>query len=262
MLYEYGKANWEILWEKLEQEGNVGLDYVINPHLYPEIIKLLSEKTRSFIVDFGCGTNIMGIQLLYGYAQSIPALKDSIDLDQARFNTKLYLGLDGQQELVNRSQSYLKDIGNPVNISTIEIHVGKETEKMFDVESVDFCFSRQFLMHLSIKECKEHVKQVFSMLKRGGYYIFTTLNPEYEILKTGRNLKNGEGYEFLHGKIGEYGTLYHYYKTVKQYESILTNFKIEKKIACTPITDIFRSTHERYYNPEVPIAFVYVLKRS
>lgn len=204
----------------------------------------------------------MGIQLLYGYAQSIPALKDSIDLDQARFNVMLYLGLDRQLELVNRSHKYLEDIGNPVNISTIETHIGEETEGIFDIESIDFCFSRQFLMHLSIEDYKKHIEQVYFILKKGGYYVFATLNPKYEILKIGRNLKNGERYEFLHGKIGEYGTFYHYYKTAEQYESVLTNFKIEKKITCTPITDIFRSTHERYYNPEVPIAFVYVLKKS
>lgn len=261
MIYEYGKENWDVLWEKLEQEGNVGLDYVINPHLYPEIIKLLSEKTRSFVVDFGCGTNIMGIQLLYGYAQSIPALKDSIDLDHARFNTKLYLGLEGQQELVNRSHSYLEDIGSPVNIATLQAHIGYEDRNLFDIKSVDLCLSRNFLMHLSVKDYEKHIEHVSSILNKDGYYIFTILNPEYEILKTGRKLKNGERYEFPHGKTGEYGTFYQYYKTTKQYESILINYKIEKKIVCMPITDIFRSSHERYYNPEIPMAFVYVLKK-
>ena len=262
MLHEYGKINWDILWEKLEQEGNVGLDYVINPSLYPEIIRVLADKSQSIVVDFGCGTNLMGIQILYGYAQSIPALRNIINLDQARFNTKLYLGLEGQLELVNRSESYLEDIGNPVNIATIQTHIGDENKNLFDVESVDLCLSRNFLMHLSVDEYKGHIEHVKSILKKNGYYIFATLNPDYEYLKVGRKLENGEKYDFIHGKNGEYGIFYHYHKTKEQYESLLQGLAIEKKISCIPITDVFSSTHERYYNSDVPMAFVYVLKKK
>lgn len=260
MLYEYGKTNWDTLWEKLEQEGNVGLDYVINPKLYPEIIEIIAKQPQSLVVDFGCGTNIMGIQLLYGYAQSIPALKDSGNLDQARFNTLLYLGLEGQTELVRRSQKYLEDLGGPINIATLQMHIGNEI-KLFDNQSVDVCVSRNFLMHLSVEEYRSHIKQVSHILKSEGYYIFATLNPDYEKLKVVGDLKNGEKYEFSHGKKGEYGTFYHYYKTTQEYESAFEPFDIIKKIPCIPITDIFASSHARYYDKEVPMAFVYVLKK-
>lgn len=260
-MHEYGKTNWDILWEKLEQEGNVGLDYVINPRIYPEIANVLAEKTKSLVVDFGCGTNIMGIQLLYGHAQSIPALKNLGNLDQARFNTLLYLGLEGQEELVNRSRNYLEDLGNPVNIATVQTHIG-DGEKLFDVESVDLCVSRNFLMHLSTDDYRKHVQYLSSILKKDGYYIFATLNPDYELAKAGRQLENGEKYDFAHGKEGEYGTFYHFYKTAEEYDYALKYFDLIKKIPCTPITDAFAPSHARYYNPEASMAFVYVLKKK
>jgi SAM-dependent methyltransferase len=262
MTHEYGKGQWDKLWEKLEQEGNVGLDYVINPYLYPEIVQTLSSTPKAIVVDFGCGTNLMGIQLLYGYADSIVALKQAVQLDHARFNTMLYLGLEGQKELVQRSRSYLKDLGDPTHIATEQAHIGGMSESYFDAGSIDLCVSRNFLMHLSAEEYKKHLEQVRRMLKNGGQYIFATLNPAYELAKAGRPLEEGERYDFAHGKSGEYGTFYHFYKTVDQYEAGMDGFEIEKKIACLPISDQFRSSHERYYNPEAPMAFVYVLKKK
>ncbi len=262
MSHEYGQGKWDVLWEKLEQEGNVGLDYVINPHLYPEIIDVLARTPKAFVVDFGCGTNLMGIQLLYGYANSITALKSVKQLDHARFNTTLYLGLEGQEELVERSCSYIKDLGNPANIATTNVHINDIDNAFFDAESVDLCVSRNFLMHLSVDDYVAHMSRVHSMLKKGAYYIFATLNPAYECLKAVKVLENGERYEFAHGKTGEYGTFYHYYKSIEQYESGMIGFEIVKKIACSPISDEFRSTHERYYDTDVPMAFVYVLKKS
>ena len=262
MAYEYGKAHWDDLWEKLEQEGNVGLDYVINPYLYPEIAHVLAQMPKAFVVDFGCGTNLMGIQLLYGYSQSIAALKNVDELDHARFNTMLYLGLEGQDELVKRSGSYLKDLGNPANIATTQAHIGAIDDTFFDEKSVDLCVSRNFLMHLSLQDYEKHMSHVFSLLKPGGFYIFATLNPAYECLKAERELENGERYDFIHGKSGEHSTFYHFYKTVETYETSMSRFVLQKKISCIPIYEEFKSTHERYYDPEVPMAFVYVLKKE
>ncbi len=261
MAYEYGKEHWDALWEKLEQEGNVGLDYVINPYLYPEAVHALAQMPKALVVDFGCGTNLMGIQLLYGYANSIAALKNVDQLDHARFNTMLYLGLEGQEELVKRSRSYLKDLGNPANIATTQAHIGAVDETFFDAKSVDLCLSRNFLMHLPVADYEKHMRNVHSILKDGGYYIFATLNPAYECVKVNRDLKNGERYEFAHGQNGEYGTFYHFYKTPEQYESVMNDFEIVKKIPCAPISPQFRSTHERYYDPAAPMAFVYILKK-
>lgn len=261
MVNEYGKGQWGVLWKRLEQEGNVGLDYVINPCLFPEAVRVLAQMPKALVVDFGCGTNLMGIQLLYGYAGSIAALKAATQLDHARFNVMLYLGIEGQKELFEKSLSYLSDLGNPTNIATVLAHVGDGDENLFDAESVDLCLSRNFLMHLYLEGYERHMNQVHSILKRGGYYIFSVLNPAYESAKASTTLKNGERYEFAHGKNGEYGIFYHYFKTLERYESTMSKFDVVKIIPCTPITEQFKSTHERYYDPTTPMAFVYVLKK-
>lgn len=258
-MHEYGKSSWESLWEKLEQAGNIGLDYVINPSLYSHIINFITKNPKSIVVDFGSGTNLMGIQLLFGYKDSVPALKDNADVDHARFNTLLYIGVEGSKELVEQSNRYLNDIGNPKNISSIQAHIDEKIN-LFDDKSVDLCVSRNFLMHLSMESFLSHIKYVSEILKPGGYYIFTTLNPNYELRKVNRDLVNGEKYDFLHGKEGEYGTFYHYYKTSNYIKEIIEKyFDIENFDYCIPITDKFKKTHSRYYENE-PMACTYVLK--
>jgi SAM-dependent methyltransferase len=258
-MHEYGKANWESLWEKLEQAGNVGIDYIINPSLYPQIINFLAENPKSLVVDFGCGTNFMGIQLLFGYKDSIPALMDNPSLDHARFNTLLYIGIEGTVELVDQANRYLGDIGDPKNIATVQKHIDKEF-KLFDEQSVDLCVSRNFLMHLSLEDFSSHLENVSRTLKPNGCYVFTTLNPAYELNKIGRELVNGEQYEFLHGKEGEYGVFYHYYKSPEYLkETMQKYFNIAKIEPCIPISDKYKETHARYYESE-PMAFTYVLK--
>jgi SAM-dependent methyltransferase len=259
-MHEYGKTNWEGLWEKLEQEGNVGIDHVINPYLYPRLVSFLVTHPKAIVADFGCGTNFMGIQLLFGHVPSIPGFQDVQDVGQARFNTLLYLGVEGSRELVDQANRYLSDIGNPRNIGTVQIHIGKDLEKLFDDSTVDLCTSRNFLMHLSVEDLEAHFSYVADILKPGGSYIFATLNPVYELLKAGRPLAEGERYDFLLGKTGEYGTFYHFYKPKELYDlTIQKYFAIEECIPCIPKTQRFRESHERYYNAEVPMAFVYSL---
>ncbi len=260
-MHQYGKSNWEALWELLEREGNVGLDYVINPYLYPEIVHYLAERPKSFVVDFGCGTNLMGIQLLFGYISSIPALKNNKDIDYVRFNTLLYLGMEGSEEFVKQSHKYLSDIGNPKNIGTVLAHLDAQAGDLLDANSIDLCVSRNFLMHLPLEDFNAHFSSVSKALKPDSYYIFAVLNPEYEIKKIGRKLENGEKYEFLHGDHGERGTFHHYFKTQEYHqEAIKKYFSIEKRISCLPIVDIFKKDYARYYDAAVPMAYVYVLR--
>jgi hypothetical protein len=260
-MHEYGKTNWETLWERLEQEGNVGIDHVINPYLYPRLISFLAAHPKAIVADFGCGTNFMGIQLLFGYTPSIPGFQNVPDIDQARFNTLLYLGVEGSQELVDQANRYLSDIGNPRTISTVRMHIGKNLEKFFDDNTVDLCTSRNFLMHLSAEDMEAHFAYTADILRSGGSYIFAALNPAYELSKAGKPLSEGERYDFLLGKSGEYGTFYHFYKSQEFYEqTILKYFDIEERVACIPTTDRFRESYERYYDPELPMAFVYNLK--
>lgn len=259
-MHEYGKTNWELLWERLEQEGNVGIDHVINPYLYPRLVAYLATHPKSIVADFGCGTNLMGVQLLFGYVSSIPGFEGVAEVDQARFNTLLYVGIEGSQELVDQSNRYFQDIGNPRNIGTVRAHIGEGLPPLFDDGTVDLCTSRNFLMHLSQEDLVAHFAYVARMLKADGSYVFATLNPEYELQKAGRPLTNGERYDFIHGKTGEYGTFYHYYKTQECYEeAINTYFDIEERVACLPKTDRYSESHVRYYDPNVPMAHVYTL---
>ncbi len=258
-MHEYGKTNWESLWEKLEQAGNVGLDYVINPSLYSHILNFLSQHPKSIVVDFGCGTNLMGIQILFGHKASVPAFQNNFNVDHARFNTLLYIGVEGSEELVDQSNRYFHDIGNPKNIASVQSHIDKDFG-LFDNQSVDLCVSRNFLMHLSLEDFTAHMAYVSKILKPGSYYIFTTLNPKYELKKVGRDMTNGERYEFHHGKNGEYGTFYHYYKTSEFLkETINKYFEIETIEDCRPVSDKYKETHARYYDIE-PMAQTYVLK--
>lgn len=258
---EYGKTDWELLWEKLEQAGNVGLDYVISPYLYSRIADYLNKNSKSLVVDFGCGTNVMGIQFLFGHKNSVEALKNIQNLDVARFNILLYIGIEGSSELVEQSNKYLKDIGRPKNIATLNFHIGTDLPKLFDDSSVDLCVSRNFLMHLSNEDLEFHFQYVARILKSNGKYIFATLNPAYEASKSEKQLTNGERYDFQHGKEGEHGIFYHYYRDENFFENILQkNFIIEEKINCFPVSEKFRETHARYYNKDIPMARVYVLK--
>jgi hypothetical protein len=118
-------------------------------------------------------------------------------------------------------------------------------------------------MHLSSEDLEAHFNYVSEILKPGGQYIFATLNPDYELMKAGRTLADGERYDFMHGKTGEYGTFYHYYKTREHYESTIRQyFEIEEVVSCTPATNRFKESHARYYDKDVPIALVYSLKAS
>ena len=116
-------------------------------------------------------------------------------------------------------------------------------------------------MHLSPENLDAHFKYVSEMLKPGGKYIFATLNPAYELLKAGRVLADGEAYEYAHGKSGEYGTFYHYYKSREFYEKTIEQyFEIEEVTPCLPITDAYKDSHARYYDQAVPMALVYTLR--
>jgi len=203
----------------------------------------------------------MGIQLLFGYQTSVEALKNINNLGEARFNTLLYLGIEGSDELVNQSNKYFNDIGNPKNIGTVQSHVDENLGELFDENSVDLCVSRNFLMHLPNKDFEAHLKYVAGMLKPKGKYVFSVLNPAYEVKKTSKEFSNGEEYEFSHGLDGEYGSFYHYYKTQEYFDELINkHFVLLEKDDCFPVTDRYSETHTRYYDKDIPMARVYVLE--
>ncbi len=263
----YGGKNWSKLWAKLEQTGNIGIDYCINPILYPKICDQLNKIENASVIDFGAGTNILAVQFLFGYEKNITALNLCKNLDNARENVKVFTGIEQSLSLVKEAKKYHRDMGFSDKIAIQRMLLVNKNELQFDNKSVDLAISRQFLMHLSIKDLDFHFNEVARILKKDGKYVFTILNPIYELRKYRENkgnkkLENGQRYSFVHGKIGENGSFYHYFKTIEQYEKIFEkNFQIIDKKKCFPINNNFKKTHARYYWQDCPMAFVYELKK-
>lgn len=262
----YGGKDWAKLWSKLEQQGNVGLDYCINPVLYPKLCNALNKSENATVVDFGAGTNIYGIQFLFGYEENIPALQKCSKLEKARQNLKRFIGIEQSTALVSEAKKYHRDLGYPSSIDIKKMNLVKGHKLPFKSSSVDIATSRNFLMHLSIKDLDYHLNEVRRILAKGGVYVFAVLNPAYEIRKHNETssdiLSENERYPFLHGSDGENGIFFHYYKSLLQYESLFKKyFTVKSKMPCKPITNIFNKSHKRYYWKDCPMAFVYELKK-
>lgn len=263
----YGGKNWSKLWSKLEQTGNIGIDFCINPILYPKICDHLNAIENAHIVDFGAGTNILAIQFLFGYEENIPALQLCKNLENARENIAVFEGIEQSLSLVKEAKKYHRDMGFSGKIGIQKMLLVNKNKLPFDNRSVDLAVSRNFLMHLSVKDLSFHFDEISRILKNNGNYVFAILNPDYEFKKYFENngnkkLRNNQRYSFMHGKKGENGNFYHYFKTLEQYEDIFKkNFKIIDKKACFPITDEFKNTHSRYYWKDCPMSFVYELKK-
>ena len=263
----YGGKNWSKLWAKLEQVGNIGIDYCINPILYPKICDQLNKIENASVIDFGAGTNILAMQFLFGYEKSIAALNLCENLDNARENVKVFTGIEQSLSLAKEAIRYHKDMGFSDKIAIQRMLLVNKNKLQFNNQSTDLAISRQFLMHLSVKDLDFHFDEVARILKTDGKYILTILNHDYELKKyrenTGNeNLKNGQRYSFVHGKAGENGSFYHYFKTIAQYEKIIQkNFQIVDKQKCVPINNNFIKTHARYYWQNCPMAFVYELRK-
>ena len=264
----YGGKNWSRLWQKLEQEGNIGIDYVINPYLYSEIAKFLIKHPSSKVVDFGAGTNILAIQFMYGYQAVVPGLKTIKDIQKARDHVSVFMGLEGSRELVTQAQRYLRDLGYPPNIKAQQFEIAKGKITPFKAGSVALTISRNFLMHLEAQELEYHLGEVYKVLRSEGRYITAFLNPDYEqdkFLKqqgSKHRLVTNEKYSFTHGAHGEHGTFYHYWKDIKTYEVLFKQyFIIRKKIKCIPIIDRYKKEYPRYYKKNLPLAFVYILEK-
>lgn len=256
--------DWEGAWKRLEQEGNVGLDYVINPVLFDELTNALVDRRDVKIVDVGAGTHILSMQFLYGYAEAIPALSKLKKLSVARSHVLRSIGIESSEELVLKAQEYMQDIGSPGRLSIMQHRILEKNSIPLIDHSVDIVVSRNFFMHLSEEACQAHCADVTRILKTDGVYIISLLNPEYEQYKWREthdsDLTNNQSYIFEHGKNGEYGQFHHYFKNTETIETMFSgHFDVVKKRVCFPVTDEFRKTHARYYLADTPMAFTYVL---
>lgn len=250
-----GRVGWEAAWENLERAGNIGIQYCINPVLYPAIASSLLQKRQATMVDFGAGTNSLGYELLFAKAKQVPGLLKIPKLAITRSHIKRVTGLEQSKTLVCEAKT------NSPRLIIKEWDL--RSSLPLKGESIDLAVSRNFIMHLSIPELKDHLADVANTLKPGGEYIFSTLNPNYEVRRNSKwgdvPLRNGKRYEFVRGSMKN--TLFmHYFKTPNTLEKLFNkNFTIATKLACFPTTTKFRHSHERYYWKNCPIAYVYKL---
>lgn len=264
----FGGKNWTRLWQVLEQQGNVGIDYFINPYLYREIAAHANKGRSITVADFGAGTGILALQFMYGYQAAVPGLSDIADLQSARGNIHHFHSFEGSRALVKKGLEYLRDIGSPEEVSIAQHEIQEGSRVPIDDGTLSLAVSRNLFMHLSVHDLAYHFNEAHRILTKGGVYICALLNPEYEQGKYARAnpkkkpLANNQRYAFAHGASGEHGTFYHYWKDTAAYEAAFKeNFTIVTKIPSLPLTERFATSHARYYDPHVPMAFIYVLKK-
>lgn len=263
----YGGKNWEKFWVDIERSGNIGIDYCINPVLYPIIFKQLNRNKDNLIIDFGAGTNILAFDLLFGNEKTVPALKLCDDIAHARKNIGKIIGLEQSKHLIDESLKYHKNNRSSEKVGIQEASLHSDNPLLLGDNSVDLAISRNFLMHLSIEDLSYHCSEAARVLKDKGRYVFAILNPDYELKKYsegngGKVLKNGESYVFANGSGTDEGSFRHYFKTLEQYEKSFENeFRIIDKKRCFPISDAFKDSYSRYYEKECPMALVYELEK-
>lgn len=248
------ETDWKTEWIALEEAGeSVGIDFAVNPVLYPEIITAVQEPVALY--DLGCGTASLGIDLLLRDKEAVPGLQ-CVRVDQLqdfRSNIHTYIGYEKEEAFVEYAKNQIQVYGAE-HMQSI-MHDATQIPAEVSGENA-IAVSRNMLMHLSNQELELHLQQVSTFVRKG-FYIFSILNPEYEQHKYDGHLEEGEQYAFSFGEKGEYGTIPQYYRSRNFFESQLEEyFTIKKVIDCQPITQRFTHTHARYYG-EVPMALVY-----
>lgn len=124
----------------------------------PATLKLLGNVNRKKILDFGCGTGI--------YAKLLTK------------KGAIVKGFDISKEML--------DIAKKVN-PTLDFRIGSGYNIPFN-ELFDIVLSSLVVHYL--QDWNKMFKQVSKVLKKGGYFIFSTGNPVYEInkkVKIGKN---------------------------------------------------------------------------
>ena len=262
--------NWQESWNQLEKaHENIGMDYVINPVLYRELAQTLRTNEKASLIDFGAGTHALAREFLLGNRYENVALKTIPDLNDLRSRITAAIGLEGDPALTARGQKLLRNIEDERLL--LQYHVVREgVYAPFANASAEIVTSRQFLMHLSTPDLMQHLKEVERILKPGGTYICTILNPEYEQRKQQElhpdksPLIAHQAYDFSHGTTGHFPSLIpQYWRSLENYQTAFAqNFADVTCIECTPVTDRFKETKPRYYQSDCPMALVFVLKKA
>lgn len=256
----FTQNKWLTSWLEMEHASkNIGIDYVINPTLYPEIIDaVVQTQSPITLYDFGCGTSSLGVDILIRNPKNVPGLtlRSYKEIQRTREKIDAYRGYEIESTLVNHANERFAHFGID-HMRTTQHHVAQSIAPLHSAQAV--AVSRNLLMHLSGDDLRIHLQHTAQLVGKNGYYIFSVLNPDYEQRKHPSHLREEQQYFFEHGSNGELGSFTHYFRSQNRLITYLTLFFHTKKILeCRPMNDDFMETHRRYYNPNIPIAFVYV----
>jgi len=242
---------------------NYGIDSVINPVLYPFIFDAI-WRDENKIVDFGCWTHTMGMQLLYGIPQQVPWLKKIEHIQLLRKKIQSIVWYEANEKFVQEAISYISDM-EAEQLSIVRKELIRNNSLSNSTKSIDLCLSRNFIVHLNYQDLDYHFSEAKRILKPGWTYILATLNPAYEhkkyYLLTKNALRDWERYTHYHGTSGELWQRVQYYKTKTNLDNhIKKYFTIDQVEYCMPINDDAKESHPLYYDKHCPMAMVYVLR--
>lgn len=141
-------------------------DRIANKYDTPErvqLAKVVSDAIRDYLVDskskeaidFGCGTGLIGMNLLNDF--------------------KSILFLDTSQKMINQVEQKITDL-NIKNGNTLCFDFEKDSLSSL---SVDYIFMSQVLLH--IKEFKPVLLKLFDSLKHDGHLIIVDFNKNLEV---------------------------------------------------------------------------------
>ncbi|MDF2947124.1 MAG: methyltransferase type 12 [Bacillales bacterium] len=142
-------------------------DMIANSYDTPERVHIAQESAaaiREYLVDsrsksaidFGCGTGLVGLDLLND------------------FNSILFM--DSSQNMINQMKQKISD-SNIHNADTLCFDLEKEDIQL-DINA-DYIFMAQVLLH--IRDYKTLLSQLYKMLKPGGHLIIIDFNKNEEI---------------------------------------------------------------------------------
>lgn len=278
MFYNLRNKNQYVLWvnsgddvctdkwlEIMTTGKNFWIDYVINPVLYPIIFSHLKSADTK-LVDFWCGINSLGMQLLYWLPSQIPALSSIQNIQLLRKNITSFLGFEANSIFVKQAFSLANDIGDDV-LSVFWKELVAWNPLPLDSSSLSCCLSRNFIVHLNYEDLNYHFSEAYRILKPWGTYILATLNPDYEQKKykslTQKELIDGDRYNHYHGNNGEWWTWIQYFKKRSKLEEVMKKyFVLTDSVFCFPINSDGEVSYARYYDKDCPMAIVYTLTKQ
>jgi ubiquinone/menaquinone biosynthesis C-methylase UbiE len=236
-------------WVRMER-NNIGYKYWINPTLYPIILKTIARHKNAAVADFGVGTGGLELDILKGPKQAV----------------RVWYGIDQSTALLKIARHRLQKTTRAYDLTLKQHRISAISLLPLPVRSIDIAIARHMLMHLPTPALKHHLKQVSKMLKPGGAYIISIVNPKYEAYKFKTHNKTAEltehrPFAYPHGHQAQYGFFTQYHRSLHTYEALFKKvFKSVRRRTCLPTTNKFKKTHPRYYQKNVPMSYVYILK--